>query len=111
MTSLRRRRRPPEAAPARSSQGRNRGIHRTSAFPLWPARVAPLLWATKEASADAGGLRVLCHGLSGFAATGGRLLQPGDAEAEPLEAGGIHRAFAFSAASAPDLRAGAIVSP
>ena len=52
-----------------------------------------------------------CHGLSRLAATGGRLLQPGDAEAEPLEAGGIHRAIAFSAASAPDLRAGAIVSP
>ena len=35
-----------------------------------------------------------CHGLSGLDAAGGRLLQPGDAQAEPLEAGGARRAIA-----------------
>ena len=34
------------------------------------------------------------HGLSCLAAAGGRLLQPGDAEAEPLEAGAVRRAIA-----------------
>jgi hypothetical protein len=73
-----------------------------------PARRSHSRRATAPTTASR---RCLCHGLSRLAATGGRLLQPGDAEAEPLEAGGIHRAIAFSAASAPDLRAGAIVSP
>ncbi len=35
-----------------------------------------------------------CHGLSCLDAAGGRLLQPGDAQAEPLEAGGARRAIA-----------------
>ena len=35
-----------------------------------------------------------CHGLSCLDAAGGRLLQPGDAEAEPLEADGARRATA-----------------
>ena len=35
-----------------------------------------------------------CHGLSCLAAAGGRLLHPGDAGAELLEAGGIRRATA-----------------
>lgn len=38
--------------------------------------------------------RVECHGLSWLDAAGGRLLQPGDAQAEPLEAGGVRRAIA-----------------
>ncbi len=70
-----------------------------------------IAFGDREAPATTNTARALCHGLSRLAATGGRLLQPGDAEAEPLEAGGIHRAIAFSAASAPDLRAGALVSP
>ena len=36
----------------------------------------------------------LCHGLSCLDAAGGRLVQPGDAQAEPLEAGGARRAIA-----------------
>ena len=35
-----------------------------------------------------------CHGLSCLAAMGGRLLHPGDAQAELLKAGGIRRAIA-----------------
>jgi len=40
------------------------------------------------------------HGLTCLATAAGRLLQPGDAGAEPLEAGGIRRAIALLYASA-----------
>jgi hypothetical protein len=45
-----------------------------------------------------------CHGLSHLAAARGRLLQPGEAQAELLEAGGIRRAIA-------SLRGGLTSSP
>ena len=38
--------------------------------------------------------RCLCHGPSRLGAAGGQLLRPGDAQAEPLEAGGIRGAIA-----------------
>jgi hypothetical protein len=54
--------------------------------------------------------RLPCHGLSCLAAAGGRLLDPGDARAELLKAGGVRRAIAHLR-HRPDLRPGAIVPP
>jgi len=45
----------------------------------------------------------LCHGLSCLAAAGGRLLQPGDAQAEPVAAGGVRGAIAFLRQRPPPL--------
>jgi hypothetical protein len=49
-----------------------------------------------------------CHGLIRLAAPGGRLLQPGDAQAAPLEAGRIRRTTALGGVG-PDVRPEAIV--
>ena len=45
-------------------------------------------------SARSLGALLVCHGLSRLAAAGGRLLQPGDAQAGPVGAGGNRRAIA-----------------
>jgi hypothetical protein len=45
--------------------------------------------------------RCLCHGLGCLAAAGGRLLQPGDPQTEPLEASGIRRSIAPLRAGRP----------
>ena len=52
-------------------------------------RTTPFLsgLATIQHSDGPRGQLALCHGLSRLAAAGGRLVQPGDAQAEPLEAG------------------------
>ena len=45
-----------------------------------------------------------CHGRSRLAVAGGRLLQPGHAQAEPLEAAGIRGAIAFMPDRPPEFR-------
>ena len=69
----------PNVALLSSATSTRAGTERaTTASPLAPAPVS----------------LCLCHGLSCLDAAAGRLLQPGDAQAEPLEAGGARRAVA-----------------